>query len=221
MTAASPPTVPVQPPETPPPKSRRGIKIAGGVIAGLVLLGGGFAAGYAVGHSPVPGYQQQIATAHNNLGAEQVKLAAEKAIVTTEQGQVTTARQTAQNAVATVNLKAAAIQKLQRQLKRERALAASAGTGTTAQPPSSSGPAATFACKILQTGASEEFDVTTTGGSSYGGTVYVSFYGPTGSGQVFPSTTVNGATPTAAWHQVPAADIGASAEPIGCIASAG
>jgi WD40 repeat protein len=101
------------------------------------------------------------------------------------------------------------------------------GPNTGTAPDSSPSPtqAITFACKILQlntqTGLSEQFDVTTAGGSSYLGTITVNFYGPPGSGQVFPDTTVNGATSTAAWHQVPAADIGASAEPYSCSASAG
>lgn len=103
---------------------------------------------------------------------------------------------------------------------RAAARDAAAGTGATAQPPSSPAPAATLACKILQTGGSEEFDVTTTGGGSYPGTVYVSFYGGRARASL-PEHTVNGATATAAWHPVPAADIGASAEPIGCAASAG
>ncbi len=127
MTATSPPTVPVQPPESPPPKSRKGIKIAAVVVVGLVLLGGGFAAGYAVGHSPVLGYQQQIATAHSNLAAEQAKLATEKATLATEQGQVQSAQQNAQNATTAANLSAAAkyasreaaVQGLQRKLQHE------------------------------------------------------------------------------------------------------
>jgi hypothetical protein len=97
-------------------------------------------------------------------------------------------------------------------------------SGTNKESPTSAAQAAIFACKILltnpQASTSEEFNVTTVGGSSYKGTVYVSFYGPPGSGEQFPSTTVDGATPAASWHQVPAADIGASAEPDSCKASA-
>src|SRR5262245_19144740 len=84
-----------------------------------------------------------------------------------------------------------------------------------------SGPAVTFGCKVLQTGGRQlEFNVTTTGGGSYAGTVYVSYYDYPGSGHIFPSTTVQGATPVGSWQPVPAADIGASAEPSGCSASA-
>jgi hypothetical protein len=93
-------------------------------------------------------------------------------------------------------------------------------TGTPVQTPAAAVPAARLACKILQTNNGEEFNVTTDGGN-YRGVVYVSFSGPAGSGQVFPNTTVNGATPIGAWHRVPAADIGASAEPVTCTASAG
>lgn len=87
---------------------------------------------------------------------------------------------------------------------------------------SPSAPAAVaLGCKVLQTGGGgEEFSVTTNGGT-YSGTVSVSFYGPAGSGQVFPGTSVQGATVGGSWQPVPADDIGASAEPIGCIASAG
>jgi hypothetical protein len=128
MTATSPHTVPIQPPETPPPKSRNGIKLAAAVVGAMVFLGGGFAAGYAVGHSSVAGYQQQIATAHNNLLTEQTRLATEKALLRTEQSQVTLAQQTAQNATSTANLAAAskyasreaAVQALQRKLQKEQ-----------------------------------------------------------------------------------------------------
>jgi len=95
------------------------------------------------------------------------------------------------------------------------------GIGPTPEPSASAVPAARLACKILQTNTGEEFNVTTVGGGSYRGTVYVSFHGQAGSGDVFPDTTLNGATPIGAWHQVPAADIGANAEPSTCTASAG
>ena len=99
------------------------------------------------------------------------------------------------------------------------------GASNTPKSPASPTQATSFACKVLlldaQTSSSEEFAVTTAGGSSYVGTVTVNFYGTPGSGEVFPATTVDGATDAAVWHQVPAADIGASAEPITCSASAG
>jgi hypothetical protein len=89
-------------------------------------------------------------------------------------------------------------------------------------PASPAAPAVAFGCKILQTGpGQEQFNVTTSGGATYSGTVYVSFYDYPGSGATFPPTTVHGATPVGSWQPVPAADIGASAEPAGCIASAG
>ena len=79
-----------------------------------------------------------------------------------------------------------------------------------------------FGCKVLQSGSGqEEFNVTTTGGATYSGTVNVSFYDYPGSGHIFPPTSVQGAAPVGAWQPVPAADIGASARPSGCIASAG
>jgi hypothetical protein len=91
-----------------------------------------------------------------------------------------------------------------------------------AAPISPPAPAVAFGCKILQTEpGQEEFNVTTTGGATYSGTVYVSFYDYPGSGDTFPPTTVQGATPVGSWQPVPAADIGASAAPRGCIASAG
>jgi serine/threonine protein kinase len=88
--------------------------------------------------------------------------------------------------------------------------------------PAGPGPAVAFGCKVLQTGpGQEEFNVTTTGGATYNGTVAIMFYDYPGSGDTFPPTSVQGATPNASWYPVPAADIGASAEPSGCIASAG
>jgi hypothetical protein len=98
---------------------------------------------------------------------------------------------------------------------------------TPRQPPpppaSPAAPAVAFGCNILQTGSGgqEEFNVTTTGGGTYSGTVNVSFYDYPGSGHIFPPTSVQGATPVGSWQPVPAADIGASAEPSGCIANAG
>ena len=79
--------------------------------------------------------------------------------------------------------------------------------------PAAAAPAVAFGCEILQTGPGQlEFNVTTTGGATSDGTVYVSFYDYPGSGDTFPPTTVQGATPVGAWNPVPAADIGASAE---------
>ena len=90
------------------------------------------------------------------------------------------------------------------------------------QPTSPAAPAVAFSCNVLQTGGGqEEFIVTTTGGGSSSGTVNVSFYDYPGSGHIFLPTSVQGATPVGSWQPVPAADIGASAEPSGCIASAG
>jgi len=87
--------------------------------------------------------------------------------------------------------------------------------------PAPASPAVSFGCKVLLTGnGGEEFNVTTIGGGTYSGPISVSFYDYPGSGDVFPGTTVYGATPVGNWQPVPAADIGASAEPAGCIASA-
>jgi hypothetical protein len=88
--------------------------------------------------------------------------------------------------------------------------------------PSPAGAAVTFGCQIRQSGVGQElFNVTTTGGATYSGMVNVTFYDYAGSGDIFPPTTVQGATSVGTWQPVPAADIGASAEPSGCIASAG
>jgi hypothetical protein len=135
MTASSPPLVPDNqhrppPPKAPPPKSRKGIKIAAAVVGGLVLLGAGFAAGEAAGRSPIHGYQQQIAQAHRNLTAEQLKLSTEKTTLSTEQGEVTTAQTAARNAMSTAQAQAkaqyksklASVQVLQRQLRREQGI---------------------------------------------------------------------------------------------------
>ncbi len=93
-------------------------------------------------------------------------------------------------------------------------------TSTSGKPSAPPTQAIRLGCKVLQLGTSEEFNVHTVGGSTYLGVVDVSFYGYPGSGYVFPGTTVDGAAPSGTWRQVPAADIGASAEPSGCIASA-
>ena len=90
-----------------------------------------------------------------------------------------------------------------------------------ATPSAAPAPAVSFGCKVLQTNTGEEFNVTTVGGGSYSGTIYVSFYDYVGSGDVFPGTTVDDATPVGTWYPVPAAGIGASAEQTGCTASAG
>lgn len=81
-----------------------------------------------------------------------------------------------------------------------------------------------FACKIEQTGSgTEEYEVDALGGAAYSGTIDVSFYGAAGSGDTFPPASLAGTAPAgsaANWHPVPSADIGASAEPSGCYASA-
>jgi hypothetical protein len=86
------------------------------------------------------------------------------------------------------------------------------------------GRAVSFACKVEQTnGGGEDYEVTATGGTAYSGTVQVSFYGYAGSGDTFPPASLPGtaaAGSAANWHPMPAADIGASAEPSGCIARA-
>jgi len=93
---------------------------------------------------------------------------------------------------------------------------------TASASPPGSGPAVTFGCKVEQNGPGQEvFNVSTTGGATYSGTVVITFYDYAGSGHTFPPTSVQGATPNGSWYPVPAADIGASAEPSGCIASAG
>jgi hypothetical protein len=97
-----------------------------------------------------------------------------------------------------------------------------AATRAWVHPAPSSTPAVAFGCKVLQTGAGqEEFYVTMTGGGTFSGTVNVSFYDYPGSGHIFPPTSVQGATPVGSWQLVPAADIGTSAEPSGCIDSGG
>jgi hypothetical protein len=58
MTATSPHTVPIQPPETPPPKSRKGIKLTGAVAASLVLVAGCGTAGAHVSASRSPSASQ-------------------------------------------------------------------------------------------------------------------------------------------------------------------
>jgi len=82
----------------------------------------------------------------------------------------------------------------------------------------------TFACKVEQTsGGSEQYEVSALGGAAYSGTVDVSFYAAASSGETFPPTSLPGtasAGSAANWHPVPAADIGASAAPTGCYASA-
>ena len=95
-------------------------------------------------------------------------------------------------------------------------------SSTATQPTPSPAPTVSFSCKVLQTGpGQEEFSVITNGGASYAGTVDVNFACPANSSDTFPGTTVSGVTPLASWHQVPDADIGASAEPFTCTASAG
>lgn len=81
-----------------------------------------------------------------------------------------------------------------------------------------------FACKVEQTGGGGEvYEITADSGAAYSGTVEVSFYGPSGSGQTFPPAWLPGTAPggsAANWHTVPPSDIGASAEPFGCIGQA-
>jgi hypothetical protein len=84
--------------------------------------------------------------------------------------------------------------------------------------------AVSFACKVEQaSGGGEEYEVTAMNGAAYTGTVQVSFYDYAGSGDIFPPVSLPGtaaAGSAANWHPMPAADIGASAEPSGCVARA-
>ena len=98
----------------------------------------------------------------------------------------------------------------------------SPASAAPSSPPPSSAAAVSLACKILQEGnGAEEFNISTAGGGTYAGTVSVAFYDYAGSGHVFAGTTVQGASPAGRWYAVPAADIGATAEPSGCTATAG
>jgi hypothetical protein len=92
-----------------------------------------------------------------------------------------------------------------------------------ASPPASQPAVTAFGCKILQIGSlgQEEFQVFPVDNITYNGVVNVSFYDYAGSGHTFPGTSLQGVSATPSWNPVPGADIGASAEPSGCIASAG
>jgi hypothetical protein len=93
-----------------------------------------------------------------------------------------------------------------------------------------SGQTASLFCKVEEdsSGGALEYtaQATVTSGSAYVGNVSVSFYSSV-PGQIFPDTelspdtTVTSDRPWIIWQPVPAADIGASAEPVGCTASGG
>lgn len=90
-------------------------------------------------------------------------------------------------------------------------------------------PASLF-CKVERDSSSGALEysaqATVTSGSVYVGNVSVSFYSSV-PGQIFPGTelspdtTVTPDRPWVIWQPVPAADIGASGEPVGCTASEG
>jgi hypothetical protein len=124
--------------QQPPPKaprrpralSRKTVTRIAVVVGALVLVGGGFAAGLAVGRSPIAGYQQQIAQASRNLNAEQLKLSNEKVTLQVERGQVQAAQTAAKNAMsaalaqvkAQYKSKLASVQALQRKLLHEQGI---------------------------------------------------------------------------------------------------
>lgn len=89
--------------------------------------------------------------------------------------------------------------------------------------------AASLFCKVEQDSSGLEYSAqaTVASGSAYVGNVSVSFYDHPGSGRIFPGTelspdtTVTPSRPWITWQPVPVADVGASAEPAGCTASAG
>ena len=202
----------------PPNKPRRGRVLA--AIAVLAVFGAGAAVG-AVANN----HSGALSQAQHKASAERATAATLRSQAATLQTQLVAAQQAADQANAKAQAsyaaRAAALSRQAASLnRRARAITAAEGRRQAA-PSSSPAPAVSFGCKVLQSNTSEEFNVTTVGGGSYQGTVYISFYDYAGSGDVFPGTAVNGATPVGAWRQVPAADIGASAEPSGCIASAG
>lgn len=106
--------------------------------------------------------------------------------------------------------------------------AGSSGTTPASHPAASPAlpPAAvTFACKVESgvLGNGLDYEVTAQGGAAYGGTVNVDFYDYLGTGDKFAPISLDGTAvlgSPANWHRVPAADIGASAEPSGCTANA-
>lgn len=96
----------------------------------------------------------------------------------------------------------------------------------TTSPSASASPAAgvTFTCKVESTGNGLVYVVDAGAAGAYNGPVEVSFYDYQSSGHVFPPAELSGTAPAGSasnWHPVPTADIGASAQPSGCTASAG
>lgn len=89
---------------------------------------------------------------------------------------------------------------------------------------------ASLFCKVEQDSSSGALEYTAqasvTSGSAHVGNVLVSFYSSV-PGQIFPGTelspdtTVTPDRPWVIWQPVPPADVGASAEPVGCTASGG
>jgi hypothetical protein len=106
------------------------------VGVGIVLLGGGFAAGLSTGRSAIPGYQHQVARIRGGLTTEQGKLTADQNLLQDAQTQAQNAQTAAQNAQATARTqvlsqyrsKLAALKQQQQTLAREqRALKAEEG----------------------------------------------------------------------------------------------
>lgn len=108
---------------------------------------------------------------------------------------------------------------------------AAASPRKAAPPPVVTAPAqvASLFCKVERDSSGLEYSAqaTVASGSAYVGNVSISFYDYPGSGHIFPGTelspdaTVTPSRPWITWQPVPAADVGASAEPAGCTASAG
>jgi len=127
-TNSPPQDLPVSPPSL--QKSNKRLIRAAAVVGGLVLLGGGFAAGLATGRSPISAYQNQVARMRVELRAEQGKLTAEQTKLSTEQVQLQTAQTNAQNAMSTAlaqvraqyKSRLAMVQSLQRKLQREQGI---------------------------------------------------------------------------------------------------
>lgn len=74
-------------------------------------------------------------------------------------------------------------------------------------------------CKVLDSNGLE-YSVSTDG-STYNGSITVHFQDYPNSGHTFPTTQVTGATASGHWRAVPDEDIGGSAQPTTCTATAG
>jgi hypothetical protein len=123
MTTASPSTIPVQPPESRPPKSRKGVAVAAVIVGAVALLGIGGLAGASLNshNGEITSLHSQVRSLTTKMSVARDNLRSETTVANNAKTQAATATATAQaRAKAQCAGKVAAANALLRKLRHEQ-----------------------------------------------------------------------------------------------------